>query len=209
MALSAGACAELPDQTSSIKDIQTASAKPVIDGASTTPPPGFVSFCMRSPQACTAQAAPVEAKVALDDRMSALLIAVNARVNDSITYESDEVQFGVANRWTLNAVGGYGDCKDYALAKREALKAAGLPDSALRIAIVRTERDELHAVLTVETNRGVLVLDSLTGEIRPWSETPYRWLMRQAADSPLHWVKMADSANLPANPIFASVGAAN
>jgi predicted transglutaminase-like cysteine proteinase len=40
--------------------------------------------------------------------------------------------------WDIGA-DGYGDCDDYALAKRMALIEAGLPMRALRIAIVRTD----------------------------------------------------------------------
>ena len=162
--------------------------EPLADGASTEPPPGFVGFCMREPDACTNRGA--DANVTLDDRTRALLSAVNDRVNRAIAYRSDPDHYGLANRWTLEVADGYGDCKDYALAKREALRAAGLPDSALRIAVVRTPKNELHAVLTVDTDQGVLVLDSLTSEIRPWSETPYAWVMRQGADSALHWVSL-------------------
>jgi predicted transglutaminase-like cysteine proteinase len=202
-ALSVGACAQVPQEPSSINGIEAHATRPIIEGPTTAPPPGFVGFCMRSPQACATPQSADATKIAIDDKTTAVLIAVNDRVNNSIVYEADETQFNVANRWTLDAVGGRGDCKDYALAKREALRAAGLPDSALRIAIVRTQGNELHAVLTVETEKGALVLDSLTPRILPWSDTPYRWLMRQAADSPLHWVRMADGGDYPTTSILA------
>jgi len=192
-ALGVSACAQMPSDTASLQSatkVAYLTASPIADGLIASPPAGFVGFCMRSPEACTNHSAPIEAKIAVDDRMAATLVAVNDRVNDAITYESDVQHYGAANRWTLNPEGGYGDWKDYALAKREALRQMGLPDSALRIAIVRTPRDELHAVLTVDTDKGVLVLDSLTSEIRPWSDTSYLWLERQAKDSPLHWVAL-------------------
>lgn len=200
-ALGVGACAEVPQQDaaslqSSLPMVTKAAyvvASPIVDGMNTTPPAGFVGFCMRSPEACTNRGAVAATQVVMDDHIAATLIAVNARVNDAITYESDVTHYGSANQWTLNPEGGYGDCKDYALAKREALRTAGLPDQALRIAIVRTERDELHAVLTVDTNRGVLVLDSLTPKIRPWSETSYSWIERQSAQDPLRWVSLASN----------------
>jgi predicted transglutaminase-like cysteine proteinase len=198
-ALGVGACAEVPQDPASLKSLPQQSvtqvayvvASPIADGMSAPPPAGFVGFCMRSPEACTNRSAPAATQVVVDDRTAATLIAVNAQVNDSITYESDISHYGSANRWTLHPEGGYGDCKDYALAKREALRAAGLPDQALRIAIVRTPRDELHAVLTVDTNKGVLVLDSLTPKIRPWSDTSYSWIERQSAQDPLRWVSLA------------------
>jgi predicted transglutaminase-like cysteine proteinase len=64
---------------------------------------------------------------------------------------------------------------------------------------VRTPRDELHAVLTVDTDKGVLVMDSLTAEILPWSDTHYRWLERQSSSDPLKWVSLTTSANANAD----------
>jgi predicted transglutaminase-like cysteine proteinase len=203
-AMGVGACAQLPQDAQALHAAAKtayAEASPIADGANAAPPPGFVSFCMQSPQACTNRGPDI--KVTVDDRTAALLVSVNNAVNRSITYESDFDHYGVANRWTLDAVGGYGDCKDFALAKREALRAAGLPDSALRIAIVRTASGGLHAVLTVDTDRGVLVMDSLTPDILPWSDAPYRWLIRQASDSPLHWVMLADEADPIRNAVLA------
>jgi predicted transglutaminase-like cysteine proteinase len=190
--LGVGACAQFPDAAMSRQadtKVAYAAASPIGDGMTAIPPAGFVGFCMRTPEACTNRGgAPSETRVTLDDKTAATLVAVNDRVNGAIKYESDPEHYGVANRWELNPE--YGDCKDYALAKREALRAAGLPDSALRIAIVRTPQDELHAVLTVDTDKGALVMDSLTSDIRPWSATSYKWLERQAGDSPLHWVSL-------------------
>ena len=197
-ALSVGACAQMPTDAQSLQSatkVAYQSASPIADGMTAAPPPGFVGFCMHSPDACTNRGAPAVTKVVVDDRMAATLVAVNDHVNDAIVYESDVTHYGAANQWTLHTQGGRGDCKDYALAKREALRAAGLPDQALRIAIVRTPQDELHAVLTVDTDKGVLVMDSLTPEIRPWSDTRYLWLERQSSENPLKWVSLASSGN--------------
>lgn len=183
-----GACAQLPQPgvVPAATTLDQAGTSSLADGVDEAPPPGFVSFCMRSPDACANHGG--RATVAVDDRTMAALAAINEKINNSITYQADFQHYGVANRWTMTAVGGSGDCKDYALAKREALRDAGFPDSALRIAIVRTAQDGLHAVLTVDTSKGVLVLDSLSPDIRLSSQTDYQWLERQAADSPLHWV---------------------
>jgi predicted transglutaminase-like cysteine proteinase len=171
-----------------------ANGAPMPDGGAVSPPAGFVSFCMHTPEACTNRTTATAPMVVFDSRTEALLVAVNDRVNRAIRYEDDEEHYGVANRWTLTPEDGAGDCKDYALAKREALRAAGLPDQALRIALVRTRDNALHAVLTVDTDKGVLVLDSLTSDIRPWTAAPYRWLTRQSADDPLRWVAVEGEA---------------
>ncbi len=194
-ALALGACAGLPEQSqlSPTMTISAATTSTIADGNTAQPPPGFVSFCMHNLQVCTSKPATTSA-IVLNDDVRAKLIAVNQTINQSIVYETDEEQYGVANLWTLDAVGGYGNCKDYALAKRQQLIAQGFPESALRIAIVRTPQDELHAVLTVDTDRGDFVLDSLTSEIMPWSSTQYRWLTRQSAADPIRWVHVPMTA---------------
>jgi predicted transglutaminase-like cysteine proteinase len=161
------------------------------DGGTTAAPPGFVALCMHNPALCAKAAPAAPATVTLNEAARSALAAVNTEINIAISYESDEQHYGIANVWMPNAIGGRGDCKDYALAKRELLVGEGFPEKALRIAIVRTAQDELHAVLTVDTDRGDLVLDSATTEIRPWWQTGYRWLTRQSADDPLRWVTLA------------------
>ena len=199
IAMGAGGCAGFRDGSPSKIVVADSNAPAMEDGSSASPPPGFVGFCMHNLAACTNRAAgPTE--VALDDKVKGTLLRVNSQVNDAITYEPDMEQFGVANKWQLDATGGYGDCKAYAVAKRQALLAAGLPDGALRIAIVRTPQDELHAVLTVDTNVGNLVLDSLTPEIRPWSQTGYVWLLRQSSEDPLRWVTLAETEHSQPEP---------
>jgi predicted transglutaminase-like cysteine proteinase len=165
-------------------------ATEIADGRNTAPPPGFVSFCMHNRSMCADSHGPVT-KVALDEENFALLMEVNDRVNAAIAYQSDFKTFGVANNWNLHAIGSVGDCKDYALAKQQALIAAGLPREALRIAIVKTRDDQLHAVLTVDTDRGDYVLDNVNPAILAWSATPYDWLSRQSARNPLLWVTVA------------------
>ena len=158
------------------------------DGVDTAPPPGFVGFCMRWPAACTNGAKRQAMKLTFSNSLAETLVRVNDDVNHSISYESSVDHYGVANVWTLGTTDGYGNCEDYSVTKREALRAAGLPGQALRIAIVQTPKGEYHAVLTVDTDKGVLVLDNINPAIRNWWDTPYTWLKRQAADDPLHWV---------------------
>ena len=100
------------------------------DGQSVPPPSGFVGFCMRTPQACTHRDGATRRTVILDRRTVAVLVAVNESVNRKIRYETDQEHYGVANRWTLYPSDEAGDCKAYALAKREALRDYGLPDAA-------------------------------------------------------------------------------
>ena len=65
-----------------------------------------------------------------------------------------------------------------------------LPERALRIGIVVTPRDVRHAVLTIATDRGDYVLDSLSDDIVPWNQTGYHWLERQDAVNVTQWVAL-------------------
>jgi len=64
---------------------------------------------------------------------------------------------------------------------------------------------ERHAVLTVRTDRGELILDNQTPEILFWYETDYRFLARQSPSDPNVW--MAFSASQP-RPVPAGAAAA-
>jgi predicted transglutaminase-like cysteine proteinase len=160
------------------------------DGPDTSPPPGFVDFCRRRPDACINNSNPPPAKLILDGDLADTLVRVNNEVNHAIRYETSVDHYGYANAWMLDPIDGYGNCEDYSVSKREALRAAGLPDRALRIAIVQTPNRDYHAVLTVDTDKAVLVLDNVRPDIHDWEDTPYTWLKRQAADDPLHWVSL-------------------
>jgi predicted transglutaminase-like cysteine proteinase len=121
------------------------------------------------------------------------LDGVNQRINRAIRYVADEAQYGTPDYWTLPLETGgpaAGDCKDYVLEKRRALVAAGVTAGDLSIAIVRTWRGETHAVLLVSTDKGELVLDSLSSWIRPWRDVGYTWVERQAPGQQLVWVKI-------------------
>ncbi len=124
-----------------------------------------------------------------DEHLWDTLEAVNERVNRTVTNEDDKAHYGRAEYWTI-VTDGYGDCEDFALTKRKELIDSGLPEKALRVAIVRTWRKELHAVLTVATDRGDYVLDSRTWEILPWNRAEYVWISRQDANDPMGWVTL-------------------
>jgi predicted transglutaminase-like cysteine proteinase len=160
------------------------------DGPDTTPPPGFVDFCRRKPDACINRGTAAPTKLTLNGDIAETLVRVNEMVNRAIRYETSVDHYGYANAWMLDPIDGYGNCEDYSVSKREALRAAGLPDQALRIAIVQTPSRDYHAVLTVDTDKGVLVLDNVRPDIHDWEDTPYTWLKRQAADDPLRWVSL-------------------
>lgn len=152
------------------------------------PPAGFVSFCMRFQDQC-AMPSNVSPVVIATPAVWQLLNRVNSQVNESITPEDDIQHYGRAEYWTI-PTDGYGNCHDYALTKRKDLIEAGIPENALRMAVVKTWNGEGHAVLTVSTDRGDYVLDNLREGIVSWKDTDYTWLKRQAADNPWNWVAL-------------------
>ncbi len=141
-------------------------------------PLGYQLMCLKNPAECKAGGA-AKQKVSRDEM--ATLRAVNARMNRTIKPKYDAAGTDV---WTVNARSG--DCEDYALAKRDALLRAGFSPSALRLAYVKTRSGEAHAVLVVYSNRGRLVLDNLTGQIKPLSQTGLR-VISMASSNPLSW----------------------
>lgn len=97
------------------------------------------------------------------------LKAVNRYVNSKIAFADDRVQFGQEDVWqpageTLRR--GRGDCEDYAIAKLQLLRAAGISESRLYLVIARdlVRRGE-HAVLAVESGGELWILDNGTDEI--------------------------------------------
>lgn len=148
-------------------------------------PPGFISFCSRFLDQCvnSANNAP---RVHLDMATQTLLKVVTRSVNRAIWPETDERHYGRGEYWDI-PTDGYGNCKDYALTKRKKLIEAGLPERALRVAIVVTPRENRHVVLTVSTDHGDLVLDNLNDDVKPWTEIAYQWIERQDNSGGLGW----------------------
>jgi predicted transglutaminase-like cysteine proteinase len=140
-----------------------------------------------------APAAADDAPLATTAAVMAELDRVNLRVNDAIRYVPERILDGDQDYWRL-AIGpdgkGQGDCKDYVLEKHKALIAAGVPASDLSIAIVSTTWGETHAILLVRTDRGELVMDSLSRWIQPWTKVRYKWIKRQAPGQQLTWVSL-------------------
>ncbi len=151
-------------------------------------PHAFLDYCTRVPTDCAAGSIS-ENRVVLDDRARAQLEAINARVNAVIAPASDQANHGVGELWSL-PTSGRGDCEDYALLKRHILLRRGWPAGALLLTIVIDARNEGHAVLTVRSDLGDLVLDNTDDRIRLWHETGYRFVMRQSFANPMQWMAL-------------------
>lgn len=154
---------------------------------SAQPPYGFVRFCETAPHHCSGHGRE-EARFNATAMRLAELDDVNRMVNVTIEPRSDLDLYGVTELWTLPV--DMGDCEDYALLKRKMLMERGWPASALLMTVVRDERGEGHAVLTVRTQQGDFILDNKAPDVRLWTKTPYEFVMRQSYLNPRVWVSL-------------------
>jgi len=104
---------------------------------------------------------------------------INLTINTRVRYVPDQLRVGVIDYWT--PASDEGDCKDYALAKRQTLWDSGWPTATLRMAVVNSERTGPHAVLLASTDRGTYVLDNTSPWVLPWEDTDYIWITAQDA----------------------------
>lgn len=170
----------------------------------TEAPDGFVDFCTRFPVDCREAGEPSRAVVLTEDRWVEL-VETNRSVNRSISPTTDREFYGREEFWTFPQTAG--DCEDYVLLKRHKLIGKGWPSSVLLITVVRDENGEGHAVLTVGTDRGDLILDNRTDVILPWINRPYKYVKRQRIRDPRAWVRVLDTrANAPVGSIGSGAG---
>jgi predicted transglutaminase-like cysteine proteinase len=156
-----------------------ATAGPRLAPSSAAPPlAAWATFCDRSPDECRIDPSQPET-VTLTSELRDLLASVTTLVNHAVVPVTDEVHWGVADRWGYPD-DGMGDCEDYQLLKRKLLIKAGLPRRALLMAVVLDELNQGHAVLTVRTDKGDFILDNKTDEVREWFETGYLFVKREA-----------------------------
>jgi predicted transglutaminase-like cysteine proteinase len=148
-------------------------------------PIGHAEFCSREPSECARTGAKT-ARVALDSVRLSELTRINGAVNDAIAPVTDLDLYGTAERWVYPV--NKGDCEDYVLLKRRMLMNAGWDASVLLITVVRDEKGDGHAVLTVATDRGDLVLDNQRDAVLAWQDTGYEYIKRQSQTDPKSWV---------------------
>jgi predicted transglutaminase-like cysteine proteinase len=165
-------------------------ARPVIFAALGTvakAPTGWLKFCEENPEECRPMAEE-RRNLELTPELLQQLFSINAYVNDRVRWTSDAELYGKIERWTYPL--DRGDCEDMVLLKRRLLAKAGWPLGTLLITTVEepAARNGRHAVLTVHTDRGELILDNQTPEILFWYETNYRYLTRQSPTDPNVWV---------------------
>lgn len=125
-----------------------------------------------------------------DEQVMAMAHVINARINATMRYQTDQAVWGVEERWVRPLAQfqtRFGDCEDFALEKRAALLEAGVPAGRLRMAVGWSRSTGIHAVLIVRTEQGDFVLDNATTDIRRVDEAGYEWRSVQSGPHLLAW----------------------
>jgi len=136
------------------------------------------------------------------------LVEPEARVHFQIQVDADAPVtdlelYGKVEYWTYPTKN-KGDCEDYVLEKQRELMERGWPESTLLITVVRDENNEGHAVLTVRTDKGDLVLDNKRRDIMLFADTPYTYIKQQSERNPLVWISLLPPDSAPQTAVSAS-----
>ena len=97
-----------------------------------------------------------------DQSISNMAKNVNNLVNQQ-RYITDKKNWGKSDYWAtpVEFLKHGGDCEDFAIAKYTALRALGIPEERLRLAIVHDNVKNIpHAILIVYSDKGPLFLDN-------------------------------------------------
>lgn len=146
----------------------------------------WTAFCAKDPDSCRVAEGEPE-RIVLDEGTWRLLVDVNDHVNEEILARTDRDHWDVEDVWGYPD-DGTGDCEDFQLLKRRLLERAGLPRRAMRMTVVLDELNEGHAVLSVLTDRGDLILDNKGGgpanaaPILHARETGYQFVKREGSE---------------------------
>lgn len=163
-------------------------------GGLTSQPIGHYEFCKRMPAECAVRTRD-RGPLVVDDVIWGQIWHINKSVNAAVRPMSDYDIYGLDEYWTYPDQG-VGDCEDYVLEKRRRLHELGISLSNLLVTVLRKPDGEGHAVLTLRTDRGDFILDNLNDEMRPWHETGYRFLKRQASNHTGRWVTLLEDHNM-------------
>lgn len=112
-------------------------------------------FCARNAGYCETSAPAVIDASAFNRNV---LQRVNRTVNRAMRFRPDN-----GDTWSINVR--YGDCEDFALAKRAALIRDGFPAGALHIGVGHLPDGRAHAVLIARLADGDIVLDNLRDDV--------------------------------------------
>ena len=165
----------------------------MVTGGVTSQPIGHYEFCQKYAAECN-----VRSKLTAPPRVTEygwkLVREINASVNNSIIAMTDQEIYGRDEVWEYPTTAG--DCEDYVLLKRKMLIENGFSVPDLLITVVRKPDGEGHAVLTLRTTEGDLILDNLSDEVKLWTDTQYTYLKRQASFNSGRWVSIEDGRDV-------------
>lgn len=167
--------------------------QPLIVKGLTKTPIGARQFCDDWPEECRPLDIATE-PVPLTQTSWHELATVNDRFNSQVQPRTDADFYSRREYWTYPQ--GFGDCEDYALAKRRALIELGWPAAMLRLALVRQSNGDAHAVLVALTDLGDFVLDNLEPQVLGWDQTSYHFVKMQSAETLDRWVEVEDDRML-------------
>jgi predicted transglutaminase-like cysteine proteinase len=88
---------------------------------------------------------------------------INYKINSVIRYSTDLERYNVEEHWATPSEtfrNRSGDCEDYAIVKYIALLKIGISADRMRFLVLSSNEGQNHAVLAIDTNSGVLVLDN-------------------------------------------------
>lgn len=160
---------------------------------SARPTQGWLDFCRRYPAECAVD--PSEpAVVELTPKVWQAMVAITRKVNGSVKPMTDKEHWGVEDRWDFPD-DGMGDCEDYQILKRRLLAEAGLPQRAMRMAVVIDEEGQGHAVMMVRTNRGDFALDNKRNPVLPWHQTGYVYVKQEGQEANMAWVSLGGATS--------------
>lgn len=147
-------------------------------------PAAYRLLCLYRPADCLPKGEFVPA-VEVTDKRRKQMETVNTLINQGVKEITDNDRLAIEDAWI--EPDGSGDCEDFAIAKRDILLMLGWPSSALLLTIVRNPKNEGHAVLTVVTTKGDLILDEPGPLILPPEKTGHTFFTRQSQRDPKVW----------------------
>lgn len=168
---------------------QPATTNNMLTFGQTTVPIGAYQYCQRYINRCTYQS--VRNYEKLSQAVWDAIVNVNVTVNRSVHPMTDQDYYGVEERWELPA--GVGDCEDYVLEKKRRLANMGVAPGALRVTVVYDANDGGHAVLTVVTDQGDLILDNNIDRVLRWQDAELTYLKRQLPGDLTRWENLRAS----------------
>jgi predicted transglutaminase-like cysteine proteinase len=165
---------------------------PVAIGA--TAPVGYRAFCMRLPSDDLCRVRTAAVTLTRSPWLETLLTEINVYWNHRLTWTSDEVLYGRPEYWSVPAKA-QGDCEDYALAKYGQLRRLGIPGGALSLIYGKLKSTgEGHAVLSVRTDEGLLVLGSSEDAVLPLASSEIAPMLIEDSVHPAIWSAVAPDA---------------